>query len=118
MFIILDNKMAIVEKNTSLIQRKNFLMRAVYNKYKKPDEIKDELDKLNAQITINLQEALADIRANFKEEAVEIKRNVHTDGDMKRAVAKLIHNLLKDTFTNEEMKGIFRQGYKYMRANT
>ena len=95
-----------------------FLIRAVYNKYKTKDDIKVELDKLNAEITINLQEFMDEYKANFKEEAIVVSKNVYTDGDMKRAVAKVIYNLLKDTFTNEEMKGIFRQGYKYMRANT
>ena len=109
--------MVIVKKNRDLLARKQFLLRAVYNNHKTTDEIKPELLIINRKILENLKEVYDELKIEVKKEVVIIKEKIYSDGDMKRNVAKLIYSLFKEYYNNEEMKGIFRQGYKYMRAN-
>jgi len=97
-------------------ERKHFLLRAINFKTKTKEECAEELAQLDKEINIAVAKRLADMRVKLKDEVEQIKSQPFSDGDLKRAVAKLMLKFLDPFFTNEELKGICRQGYKIMRG--
>jgi len=104
-----------VTKNKSLLDRKHFILRAIEYKNMNAIEGEKELDKLDKEIAQNLKEVLSKENQILKEELSTVK-NVVLDIDVKRGAAKIIINLLKSYFTDQEIKGIARQMYKIMRG--
>ena len=104
-----------VIKSRTALERKHFLMRALEHKQITEEEYNEKIKSLEKEITSNLQEVLVEEREKLKDEAVQIKKTVFTDGDMKRGVARVIIKFLRLNFSVDETKGIMRQGYKIMR---
>jgi len=108
-------KMAEVIKNRKAMERKHFLMRALSNKQITEEDYDTEIKSLNKEITANLQEILAEEHEKLKDEVLQIKKTVYTDGDMKRGIARVLIKFLRLNFSSAETRGILRQGYKIMR---
>ena len=99
------------------VEEKHFLMRQLQNHYITEEEYNEKVKPLNLIIqTITLQR-LEEARAKIIPEIQEVKKTIKYDGEMKRGVGKILIDFLKEDFTNEELKGIFRQSYKIMRKN-
>ena len=93
-------------------------MRAVESRNITEEEYNEKIKELNKEITANLQEVLAEEHKKLKDEVLQIKKTVYTDGNMKRGVARVLITFLKLNFSNSEIKGIMRQGYKIMRKTS
>jgi len=104
-----------VIKNRRALERKQFLMRGLANKNVTQEEYDAEMKDLEKEITANLQEVLAEEHAKLKDEILQIKKTIFTDGDMKRGVARVLIKFLRANFSSTETRGIMRQGYKIMR---
>ena len=106
----------IVKKNTELMERKHFITRALDRGNMTQEDYDKEIPALEKAIAENLQEALLECETKLRAEIKEVKHIVSTDGDLKRKCAQLVINFLKKDFTESEIKGIMRQGYKIMRS--
>ena len=98
-------------------ERKQFLLRGIYNnnieeKFIAEAEIEELEKKIKAKLRETLDEQYDELRATVK----VIKREVNTDGEMKRGIAGAIIKILEDLLPASELKGVFRQGYKIMRT--
>lgn len=107
-----------VIKNRAALERKHFLMRAVDHKQITEEQYDTEIKELNKEITANMQEVLAEEHEKLKNEVIQIKKTIYTDGDMKRGIARVLIKFLASNFSKAETKGIMRQGYKIMRRDT
>ena len=68
---------------------------------------------LKERMAVVMEENLAILEAETK----EFKATISTDGNFKRAVAGMLIELLhKLSYSDNEIKGIMRQGYKRMRG--
>ena len=105
----------ILHKNHDAIDRKHFLLRAVSAKNMSQSEADEELKILEPYIQKNLAEQLVKEEAYLRSEIGKVKQIVIQDGDMKRAIAKMLIKFLEPDFSSEEIKGIMRQGYKLQR---
>ena len=105
-----------MKENTKLIQRKQFLMRALSNRNIEESEYKKEIAKLEPLIQANLDKRLKAEYAKLKEESNTIKKTIISDGDYKRAIARMLIQFLKEDLTIDEIKGVMRQGYKITRS--
>lgn len=105
-----------VIKNRPLLERKQFLMRAVYNDNMPEADANKEIAELDAQILENLEEAIREQEEANQQELKSIQKVQIKDGDLKRSVANLLIKFLQDSFSDDEIKGIFRQGYKIQRG--
>lgn len=106
----------IVEKNTELLRRKQLLLSAIANGNKDAEECAPELESLNKQININMQEALKQCDVEMRENIKAVKQKNFSDGDIKRNAARVMIRFFQEFFTDDEIKGICRQGYKIMRG--
>lgn len=109
----------LTDKNPKLkqaIERKQFLMRGVAQHNIPQEELDAELPALNEYIDKCRLKVLRECRDYLCSETTQIKKDIPTDGDMKRAVARVLIDLLKDTCSPDEIRGIMRQGYKIMRS--
>ena len=104
-----------IKKNNSLLARKHFLLRAIENKNVSIAEGEIELEKLNEEIKANLKEALTKENKILIDELKDAKKEL-MDGDLKRGAGRAIIKLLKNYFSDQEIKGISRQMYKIMRG--
>lgn len=109
--------MAIIEINTKLIERRNFLHRAIAN-HNASDVVaaEAEIEQLDKQIKANTAAYITEHNSHLKSELEVLKKEVTNDGDFKRGVAKLVIKLLEPCLGNDDIKGVMRQGYKIMRA--
>ena len=105
----------IIHENTKLLQRKNFLLVALENKNITQEKYDSEVPELERQITINLNKRLQEAKEEMQAEVQTIKKTVISDGNFKRAIAKIIIRFLKESITDDDVKGVMRQGYKLMR---
>jgi len=105
-----------IKENSKLLDRKHFLMRAVECKNKTHSEVEEEIAAIDKQVAINLKEALQIESDRLKTEVATLKVEIKTDGDFKRGVAYAIIKILESEMPKEELKGVFRQGYKIMRT--
>ncbi len=104
-------------KNNKLIERKQFLMRSIYNKNcENVIAAKAEIKQLDESIKINTKELLLKAAERLKSDTINIKKTIPTDGNMKRAVAQVIISILEEEMSVADLKGVFRQGYKIMRT--
>ena len=109
----------LTERNSKLraaVERKHFLFRGVAHKNIEQETLDKELPGLQATIDEETAKALLQCKEHLQSEATIIKKEIPTDGDMKRAVASMLIKILKDVFPDDEIRGIMRQGYKIMRA--
>lgn len=104
-----------VIKNRKALERKHFIMRALAYKQITQNEYDTEIKELEKEITANLQELLAEEHEKLKNQVLQIKKTIYTDGDMKRSIARVLITFLKLNFSSDETRGILRQGYKIMR---
>ena len=104
-----------VTKNRELLERKHFIFRAMEHGNMDKTEGEKEILKLDRQINDNLQEQLSLNNTELVEELKAPKKEV-MDGDVKRGAARVLIRLLENFYSNQEIKGIFRQGYKIMRT--
>lgn len=108
-----------VKKNKPLIERKFFLMRSIATGNCESEEVANkEIDQLNVQIQENLEEFMKENMPKVQEEVKAIRKEQVLDGNFKRAMANYIITLFGSNFSSDEMKGIFRQGYKIMRGHS
>ena len=107
--------MAIIQENTKLNERRFFLMRGLRQNNITQVEYDREMPELEKQIRENLAKRLIVESEILKSEIYQLKQTISTDGDLKRAVARMLINFLKKDFQDTEVKGIFRQGYKILR---
>ena len=106
----------IVKKNSEALERKAFLIKSLENENITKKEYDAEIAILDPFIKKNLEEALAKCNAELKSKINNVKESVREDGPLKRSVANILINFLEDHFIDDEIKGIFRQGYKIMRS--
>ncbi len=105
-----------VIKNRKLIERRNFLERAMNNNNIDPQDYYIEIKDIEEKISENLIEALQQCKENMVTEIETAKKEIKSDGDFKRTIANALINILSSQLENAEIKGIFRQGYKIMRG--
>ena len=106
-----------IVKNNKLLDRRNFLHRAIYNhNCENVDAAEAEIAKLDAEIKKNVAEALAISNSEIVSKVDQIKAEVSADGDFKRGIARILIGILENQLSNEEIKGVMRQGYKIMRT--
>ena len=104
-----------IKKNHKFLEKKHLLMRQLNNEFITQKKYDEEIKTIEAEIQKNIAEVLNESRENLIIEMKNFKTQVKTDGDMKRGVANIIIKLLEKDFTIDELRGIFRQGYKIMR---
>ncbi len=103
--------------NDKLLERKHFIMRGIESKnVANIAEAKREIAEIEDKIAANTKQFLADNNKKLIEESLHVKTTVVTDGNMKRAIATVIINLLEEHLNPADLKGVFRQGYKIMRS--
>ena len=97
-------------------ERRHFLIKAI-EFHNAPDEAaaREELLALEIKIRDKTRDILDAHYDKIREEAKIIKREVKTDGEMKRAIAGALIHILEDILEPSDLKGVFRQGYKLMR---
>ena len=105
-----------IEKNKKLIEKKHFIMRQIDNKTLDASVGAAQILSLNQEITKNLREAMEIKKSEIKTKVVEIKKKVFSESELKRQLALYLTSFLKDEFTDAEIKGIFRAGYKIARG--
>jgi len=104
-------------KNTKLLQRKMFLIRALENKNITQAQYDAEVPDIEKQVAINTDEFLKEHYANLKDTTVEIKRTIISDGNFKRSIAKMLIKFLEENqLPGDDIKGVMRQGYKICRS--
>jgi hypothetical protein len=103
--------------NDELLKRKHFLLRALaYKNVENVNAAKIEIAELEEQIRKNTRQILIDNEKKLVEDLSTIKVEVREDGCMKREIANLIIDILEPHLEKSTLKGVFRQGYKIMRA--
>ena len=107
--------MGIIHESTRLQERRHFLIRALDNHNITQSEYDKEVPELEKQIEENLEKRLIEEDEILKSEIHQIKQAIPTDGDMKRAIAKMTIKFLSQHLQRSEVKGVLRQGYKIMR---
>lgn len=105
-----------IKENQSSLERKQFLMRALDRGNITQEKYDAEVNELNIFIQKNVAEVLKANQVKLRSEIHQIKTITSEDGNMKRGVANTIIKFLEEYFTAEEIRGIFRQGYKIQRA--
>ncbi len=99
-----------------LIERRHFLMRALSHKHITQEQYDKEMPELKKQIAANIRIILDEHAEKLRTEVKVIKRTIPGDGNMKRAVANVLIDILETMFDKSEVKGVLRQGYKLMRG--
>ena len=102
--------------NRKLNERKLFLIRGLDRKNVSQVQYDKEMPELERKIFANLQAFLAESQKELAAKLLETKKVVHEDGQFKRSIAKMLIDFLDGNIPNKEIKGVFRQGYKMMRA--
>jgi len=105
----------ILEENSEAMARKHFLINGLDQGNITEKQYKEEMDLLEPFIEKNLAEYLAKNDELLKSEIHQVKQIVTQDGDLKRGIAKILIKFLEYGFTQSEIKGIMRQGYKIQR---
>lgn len=98
------------------ISKKHFLMRQLNNHNITEAEYNEKIQPLEDEIALNLKVALDQATEELRASMANIKATTFGDGDLKRKIARLMIDFLKNDFTAREIKGIMRQGYKMMRT--
>lgn len=106
-----------VRENFKLQDRRQLLIRGLQAGNISQEKYDAEIPELERQIKENLAKRLAQLDAELKDELKKVKKEINTDGDLKRAVAKILKQFLQTEFNDDDIRGIFRQGYKMMRGN-
>ena len=111
------------EKVNNLIQRSIFLLVGIEHKNVDPLNrneygmtFQKELDMIEERRRLVTEEILRRKYETLKKEIIIVKKTVKLDGDLKRAIAKYLINMFEDLLSEDELKGVFRQGYKIMRG--
>lgn len=97
------------------IQRQHFLMRAIDHHNVDPIEAQKEIDQLEKEIKAQTKELLEGHRIELASQINKIKIEVKFDGDFKRSVAGVLIEILEKMLSDQEIKGVFRAGYKQIR---
>jgi len=108
----------VVTENKQLIARRHFLIRALANRNISKTAYDEEMPGLDAQIMKNLTARLEKSAEAMRIDLAKVKEITVSDGDLKRGVAKLLIEFLRKDFDEDEIKGVFRQGYKALRGMT
>ena len=108
--------MEISIENKNLLERKHFLIRAVANGHADEKASENEIKELDRQIQQNMVDILNNEFEKRSQDVQDTKIKAKTDGEMKRNVALYFLKFMQDNgFANDEIKGVFRQGYKISR---
>lgn len=106
--------MAFTKEPSKEMKRRILLIRGLSSRNVSQEEYDKEMVILDPiikkQTADNLKEAY-ELRGQVKEEI----RTSQYDGNLKRAIADLLYQFLEESLSDEEIKGVFRQGYKLMR---
>jgi len=105
-----------VTKNKPLLERKFFLMRSMANDNTSEAAGQKEIDEINIKLQVNIEEALKENLPKLQADIKVLKKEQVLDGNFKRAMANYIIKLFENEFSSDELKGVFRQGYKIMRT--
>ena len=105
-------------KNRIPLAKKQFLMRQLYTKHITEAEYEERVAPLEQEIMVNQRDYMNKEMTKLMEQMSLEKKTTFGDGDLKRKMARLLIEFLKEDFTSKELKGIFRQGYKIMRQET
>jgi hypothetical protein len=106
-----------VTENFKLQDRRHLLIRGLQNGNISQEKYDEEIPELERKIKENLAKRLAQLADELKDDLKRVKKEINTDGDLKRAVAKILKQFLQTEFSDDDIRGIFRQGYKMMRGN-
>jgi len=104
----------VVTINKKLNERRHFLFKAKAHKNISQEQFDKEMTELDKQVRINLQNELTSLNEKLHDQVLVAKKEI-SDGNLKRAAARIMIRYLESYFTEDEIKGIFRQGYKLMR---
>lgn len=105
-----------IKELNPLVKRKNFLLRGLYNNnIENVNSAKNEIRELEIQIQTKIKSVLKENEENLKTQSKTIQKTVFEDGNMKRAIARMLINILENELEASDLKGVFRQGYKLMR---
>lgn len=102
-------------KNKELIERKHFIMRSFEHGNLDKVSYEKELVELDKKINMNLQEFLASIKPEIEKKFAEVSAVIKFDGEKKKSDMIILTEFLSQYFTKDEIKGIYRAGYKHMR---
>ena len=122
-----------VEESKRYVLRKNYLLREnekLEGLINNGTETKEEVQAIKASLSKNKEELgrierimrkiitnkLQENKEQMIEDAKNIKKNSTFDGDVKRSVARMLIAFMRNMLTDQEIKGVFRQGYKIMRG--
>ena len=105
-----------IQELDKYIDRKQLLLRQIDNKYVEEDVALQEIEEINKKISLVVSRKLAEERDKLKTDIKEGTKKVFTDGNFKRTVARVIIGFLKEMYTDDEVRGIMRQGYKIQRG--
>ena len=110
------DKMVRVYENDKLQDRRYFLIRGLANRNITQEEYDAEVPELERQIAENIQKRLIEEEEKLRIEMAKQKKEIRTDGNLKRAVARKLIQFLKEDFNDDDIRGIMRQGYKIIRG--
>lgn len=99
-----------------LVQRKQFIYRAYSYKNMSKYDFDKEIAEIEPRIRQLTREYLDSKHNELKQELQTFKSVITEDGPYKREIAKSLIKLLSPILSEEELKGVFRQGYKLMRG--
>jgi len=106
----------IVKENSKLMERKHFLMRALEHGNITKEKYDEEMPGIEKELSENLVKRMEIEEEKLRNTVNNIKKTIFTDGDFKRGIARMLIKFLEPELSNEEIKGVMRQGYKIMRG--
>ncbi len=98
--------------NKDLIYKRRELCKNLENRKITKDEYDREFTKLTSEIHKQFREIS---EANKVEIKADLKKKIYTAKELKKEVAQYLYELMKDIFSEDEIKGVFRAGYKMLR---
>jgi hypothetical protein len=108
--------MEISTKNQDLLRRKHFLLRAIEHGNVDKISAENEVKEIDKKVALNTLNKLNLDAEKLKADVNSAKITIKQDGPLKRQVASILIKFLDEQdFSNDEVKGIMRQGYKTCR---
>ena len=98
--------------NKDLIYKRRELCKNLESRKITQDEYDREFTKLTSEIYRQFREISESQKVEIK---ADFKKKIYTAKELKKEVARYLYELMKDTFSEDEIKGVFRAGYKMLR---
>lgn len=108
--------MVVIAENIMPIAKKHFLIRQLDRGLITEAEYNEKIAPLEQEILIHRKERLEQAEEEMRKAFADVKNTTFGDGDIKRKIARMLIDSLREDFTAKEIKGVMRQGYKIMRT--